>query len=112
MLVYVIRRSLQAALVMFAMSLLVFVGVYAIGNPVDILINPQADQMERERAVAALGLDQPLWTQYGKFLLGAMHGDLGKSFVHSTSALGLILERMPATLELAMVAMTIAILLG
>ena len=112
MLVYVIRRSLQAILVMFVMSLLVFVGVYAIGNPIDILINPQADQMEREHAIAALGLDQPLWTQYGKFLLGALHGDLGRSFVHSTPALGLILERMPATLELALVAMMIAIALG
>src|SRR2546421_1682687 len=112
MLVYVIRRSLQAVLVMFVMSVLVFVGVYAIGNPIDILINPQADQNEREHAIVALGLDQPLWTQYGKFLLGALHGDLGRSFVHSTSALGLILERMPATLELAIVAMLIAIVLG
>ena len=112
MLVYIIRRSLQAVLVMFVMSVLVFVGVYAIGNPIDILINPQADQNEREHAIVALGLDQPLWTQYGKFLLGALHGDLGRSFVHSTSALGLILERMPATLELAIVAMLIAIVLG
>jgi peptide/nickel transport system permease protein len=112
MLVYVIRRSLQALLVMFVMSILVFVGVYAIGNPIDILINPLADQIEREHAIAALGLDQPLWTQYGKFLAGAMHGDLGRSFVHSTPALGLILERMPATLELALIAMLIAILLG
>ena len=50
------------------MSLLVFVGVYAIGNPIDILINPQADQMDRERAIAALGLDKPLWEQYLVFL--------------------------------------------
>src|SRR5881392_2829571 len=112
MLVYVIRRSLQAVLVMFMMSVLVFVGVYAIGNPIDILVNPQADQNEREHAIVALGLVQPLWTQYGKFLLGALHGDLGRSFVHSTSALELILERMPATLELAIVAMLIAIVLG
>jgi peptide/nickel transport system permease protein len=112
MLVYVIRRSLQALLVMFVMSILVFVGVYAIGNPIDILINPLADQIEREHAIAALGLDQPLWTQYAKFLAGALHGDLGRSFVHSTPALGLILERMPATLELALIAMLIAILLG
>src|SRR5437667_1494560 len=112
MLLYIIRRSLQAVLVMFVRSLIVFVGVYAIGNPIDILINPQADQLERERAIAALGLDAPLWTQYGKFLLGALHGDLGKSFVHSTSALSLILERMPATLELAFAAMLIAITLG
>src|SRR5215471_3164562 len=112
MLVFVVRRILQALLVLFVMSLLVFVGVYAIGNPVDILINPQADQLEREQAIARLGLDKPLWMQYGSFLSGAFHGDLGRSFVHSTSALSLILERMPATLELALAAMLIAIVLG
>jgi peptide/nickel transport system permease protein len=112
MLVYVIRRSIQAVLVLLVMSLIVFVGVYAIGNPVDILINPQADQMERERAIAALGLDKPMWVQYAAFLSGALHGDLGRSFVHATPALRLIVERMPATLELAFVAMLIAIALG
>ena len=112
MLAYIIRRSLQAIVVLLVMSALVFVGVFAIGNPIDILINPQADQTDREHAIAALGLDRPLWVQYGRFLTGALHGDLGKSFVHSTSALGLILERMPATLELAIVAMLLAILLG
>ena len=110
--VFVIRRSMQAVLVLFIMSLLVFVGVYAIGNPADILINPQADQREREQAIAALGLDRPMWVQYWSFLSGAVHGDLGRSFVHGTPALGLILERMPATLELAIVAMLIAIVLG
>ena len=112
MLVYVIRRSLQSVIVLLAMSVLVFVGVYAVGNPIDILINPQADQQDRERAIAALGLDKSLPEQYLSFLSGALHGDLGKSFVHATSALGLILERMPATLELAFAAMLIAIVIG
>ncbi len=112
MLVFVIRRSLQSVVVLFAMSLLVFAGVYAIGNPIDILINPQADQIDRERAIASLGLDKPLWAQYLSFLGGVAHGDLGRSFVHSTPALGLILERMPATLELAAAAMLIAIVVG
>ena len=112
MLVFIIRRSLQSVVVLFVMSLLVFVGVYAIGNPIDILISPQADQIDRERAIAALGLDKPLWAQYWSFLAGVAHGDLGRSFVHSTSALGLILERMPATMELALTAMLIAIVLG
>jgi peptide/nickel transport system permease protein len=112
LLVFIIRRGLQSVAVLFAMSLLVFVGVYAVGNPIDILINPQADQQDRERAIQALGLDKPLWAQYLSFLNGAVHGDLGRSFVHSTSALGLILERMPATLELALAAMLIAIVLG
>src|ERR1700757_5294134 len=108
MLVFLIRRTLQSVVVLFAMSLLVFIGVYAIGNPIDILINPQADQIDRERAIAALGLDKPLWAQYVSLLAGALHGDLGRSFVHSTSALGLILERMPATMELAVTAMLFA----
>jgi len=112
MLVYIIRRSLQSVVVLFVMSLLVFAGVYAIGNPIDILINPQADQIEREHAIAALGLDKPLWQQYFTFLSGVLHGDLGRSFVHSPSALGLILERMPATMELALSAMLIAVVLG
>jgi peptide/nickel transport system permease protein len=112
MLVYIIRRSLQSLVVLVAMSLLVFVGVFAIGNPVDILINPQAEQLERERAIAELGLDRPLHEQYATFIRGALAGDLGRSFVHATPALSLILERMPATLELAIVAMLIAVLLG
>ena len=112
MLVFIIRRSLQSVVVLLVMSLLVFVGVYAVGNPIDILINPQADQQDRERAIAALGLDKPPAEQYLSFLSGALHGDLGNSFVHATSALGLILERMPATLELAFAAMLIAIVLG
>ncbi len=112
MLVFIIRRALQSVAVLAVMSLLVFVGVYAIGNPVDILINPQADQQDRENAIAALGLDKPLWAQYLSFLHGALTGDLGRSFVHSTSALGLILERMPATMELAFAAMLIAVVLG
>jgi peptide/nickel transport system permease protein len=112
MLAFVLRRSVQAIVVLFAMSLLVFVGVYAIGNPIDILISPQADQSEREHAIAALGLDRPMWVQYARFLEGALHGDLGNSFVHNVPALGLILERMPATMELALVAMLIAVTLG
>jgi len=112
MLVFIIRRSLQSIVVLLVMSVLVFVGVYAIGNPIDILISPQADQIDRERAIAALGLDKPLWAQYWSFLRGVAQGDLGRSFVHSTSALKLILERMPATMELALTAMLIAIVIG
>lgn len=112
LLVFVIRRALQSAVVLAAMSVLVFVGVYAIGNPIDILINPQADQQDRDRAIHALGLDRPLWLQYVAFLHGALTGDLGRSFVHNVPALGLILERMPATVELALAAMLLAIVIG
>jgi len=112
MTVFIIRRLLQSLLVLAVMSVLVFVGVYAIGNPIDILINPQADQAEIERATRALGLDQPLWRQYVRFLAGAFTGDLGRSFVFNEPAIRLIIDRLPATLELAFAAMLIAILLG
>ncbi|HZQ62888.1 MAG TPA: ABC transporter permease [Casimicrobiaceae bacterium] len=112
MLAYVVRRALQSVVVLVAMSMLVFVGVYEVGNPVDILINPQAEPIERERAIAALGLDRPLPAQYAHFLSGALHGDLGRSFVHGVPAISLILQRMPATLELAIAAMLIAIIVG
>ena len=112
MLAFVIRRLLQAVVVLFAMSVLVFAGVFVIGNPVDILISPDATQAEIARTVASLGLDRPLHVQYWNFLSGALRGDLGRSFVFATPALPLILERMPATLELASAAMGIAVVLG
>jgi peptide/nickel transport system permease protein len=111
-LVYLIRRATQSVAVLLVMSLLVFAGVYAIGNPVDILINPNADHEDIQRAIKGLGLDRPLWEQYLVFLKQALLGDLGKSFVFNVPALQLILERMPATLELAVSAMLIAIVLG
>ena len=110
--VTIFRRLLQSLLVLFVMSLLVFIGVYAIGNPVDILVSPQADQAEIARATASLGLDRPLAEQYWVFLRQAAAGDLGRSFAFNVPAIQLILERMPATLELAIAAMLISIVLG
>lgn len=112
MTVYLLRRVLQSLMVLIAMSVIVFAGVYAIGDPVEILISPDADQMERERAIAALGLDLPLWQQYAVFVQNALKGDLGRSFVFNEPALQLILARMPATLELAFGAMFLSILIG
>jgi peptide/nickel transport system permease protein len=107
-----IRRIIQALFVIVAMTIIVFVGVNVIGNPVDILINPDANQAERARVIAHYGLDQPLWRQYLLFLRGLVHGDFGDSFVYSRPALGLILERLPATLELALSALVIALVIG
>lgn len=112
MLGYILRRLAQSALVLFVMSALVFAGVYAIGNPVDILINPQADQAEIARATAALGLDKSLPLQYWHFVVNAFGGELGRSFTSNVPAVDLILQRMPATIELALTAMVIAIVLG
>jgi peptide/nickel transport system permease protein len=112
MTVFILRRLLQTALVLLITSLLVFFGLYVIGNPVDILVNPVADEIERARAAAALGLDKPVVEQYGVFLKGAVTGELGTSFVFGRPAMDVILERMPATMELAFLAMVIAVTLG
>jgi peptide/nickel transport system permease protein len=106
------RRLLQALFVVLAMTVIVFVGVNVISNPVEILVPPDADQAERLRVIAQLGLDKPLWQQYLSFLPGALHADFGKSFVFSEPALQVILQRMPATLELAICAVLLAIVIG
>ncbi|MBC7803237.1 MAG: ABC transporter permease [Candidatus Parcubacteria bacterium] len=112
MTVYVLRRLAQTLLVLFVTSGLVFGGLYLVGDPVEILVNPQADQEERERSAKALGLDKPVLEQYGLFLKGMVAGDLGRSFVFGRPALEVILERMPATLELAFLAMVMSVGLG
>lgn len=109
---WLLRRLGQAALVVWAMTVIVFVGLHAIGNPVDILVGDDMNQAERLAAIARLGLDKPLWQQYLAFLEGVLHGQLGKSFVYQEDAVRLILHRLPATLELAVAALLLAVVLG
>ena len=112
MLGFVIQRFLQAVVVMAAMSVIVFVGVYAIGNPVDIVIPPDATQAIREEAIRRLGLDRPLWEQYWIFVSNAVQGDFGRSFVYNIPVLELIASRLPATLELVLISVISATVLG
>lgn len=109
---FIIQRLLQGVAVIAAMSLIVFVGVFYIGDPVEILINPDADQATRAAVARAFGLDQPLWRQYLLFVGNALQGDLGTSFAFNIPAIELILHRLPATLELAATATLLAILIG
>ena len=109
---WLVRRMIQAVFVVLAMTVIVFVGVNVIGNPIDILISPDADAAERTRAIAALGLDKPLWQQYFVFLGGLLHGDLGRSFGFNEPALRVILQRLPATMELAVAAVLMSIVVG
>jgi peptide/nickel transport system permease protein len=112
MLGFVIQRLLQAFVVMMVISFLVFLGVYAIGNPIDVLISPDADQRIREMVIRQYGLDLPLWQQYLGFLARLVTGDFGRSFVFNMPVLQLILSRLPATLELTLAAVLGATLLG
>lgn len=103
---------MQGLVSLAVLSLLVFAGVFALGNPIDMLLSPDADQIDRARVVAELGLDKSLPEQYVAFLARARQGDLGTSLAFSEPALTLILERMPATLELAVAAIVIAVGIG
>ena len=109
---YIVRRLLQSVLVVLIMLVLVFVGVYVIGNPVDVLVSTEADQEEFERMVRILGLDQPLWKQILVYVSNLAQGDFGRSFAFSEPALELVVQRMPATLELVFVAMVMALATG
>jgi len=110
--VYIIQRLLQSAVVMLVMALLVFVGVYLIGDPAQLLVSADANQADIDRMRRILGLDQPLWQQFLSFLMNLAHGDLGWSFAHGEPALAMVFQRMPATLELVFVAMLMALLVG
>ncbi len=103
---------MQSALVVVVMSFIVFSGVFLVGDPVEILVSDDADQEEREMMIKSMGLDKPFLVQYGIFISKAVRGDLGDSFVFQEPALLLILDRMPATMELAVVALLIAVLFG
>jgi peptide/nickel transport system permease protein len=110
--VFVIRRVLQSLVVVLVMSLVVFVGVHLVGDPVHILISDDMTQEEIDAFIRRLGLDRPVHEQYFHFLANAVRGDLGNSFVFGEPALKLILQRMPATLELALAAFLLAIVFG
>lgn len=112
MTVFVIRRLMQSLMVLLVTAVVVFLGVYAIGDPIEMLVSPDASAAERAQVIASLGLDQPLWHQFGTFLWNAVHGDLGRSFVFNQPSISLILQRLPATLELTFVGLVFALGLG
>ena len=112
MTVFIIRRLLQSIIVVVVMSFLVFGGVNLVGDPVEMMVSDDADQEERERVIRSMGLDKPWYVQYGLFVANAFEGDLGNSFVYGEPALALIVQRIPATLELALAALLMAVVIG
>ena len=112
MTVFIIRRLLQSMAVIAIMAALVFFGVNVVGDPVDMLINPEADQAEIARVMKSLGLDRPLHEQFWFFVTNALKGDLGISFIFGEPALKLIVQRIVATFELALAALFMAVIVG
>lgn len=112
MVLFTLRRLLQSLFVLLAVSVVVFFAVYAVGDPIELLVSPEATVEARQATIARLGLDQPIWQQYFTFLWRALHGDLGNSFVHGIPAIELILQRVPATFELVVVAIGMTCIVG
>lgn len=98
---YVLKSLLQIIPVLFIVSLIVFILVRVTGDPVALMLPETATAEDRAVLTQALGLDQPLYTQYVKFLGSAIQGDFGQSFRYNQPALELVLERLPASFELA-----------
>jgi ABC-type dipeptide/oligopeptide/nickel transport system permease component len=109
---FIIRRLFQGVAVIFGVSLVTFGLLFATGDPAALLLPVDATIEDHARLRAQMGLDDPLIVQYGRFLAGAVVGDFGKSVRSSEPALGLVIERLPATFELSVTAMVIAIVIA
>ncbi len=109
---FLLQRLVQAAIVVFAMSVIVFVGVYAIGNPIDVMIDPGASAEIREGLIRRYGFDQPLWRQYLMFVSNVFRGDLGTSMIYNIPVTSLVFSRLPATIDLVLVSVFIATVIG
>jgi len=109
---YIARRLIQGLIVLLAVSMICFIIFRYMGDPVVTMAGRYATFEEREEVRRTFGLDKPMAVQYGRFLWNAVHGNFGKSYVSRVPALGLIMERFPATLELATTAIVIAFTLG
>ncbi|MFM8865115.1 MAG: ABC transporter permease, partial [Limnohabitans sp.] len=112
MLAYILQRLIQALVVMVTVAFVAFLLFQYVGDPVVFLLGQDATQEEVERMRADLGLDQPFFVQFGHFLYNAVQGEFGMSLRQGAKVSGLIAERFPATLELALVAAGLALLVG
>ena len=112
MLAFILRRLMQAVFVVVAMVVLVFFGTYVIGDPVWMMVPGDATIEQVEEVRRTFGFDQPVYVQFLHFLGDVVRGEFGRSYVHGTSAIALIVARMPATMELALAALILAVVIG
>lgn len=109
---FIIRRLCQSLVILALTSLIVFAGVYAIGDPIEILVPADATQAEIAQAVQSLGLDLPLYQQFWNYLVKIAHGDLGNSVLTAKPIIQDIATYFPATIELAVAGTLIGVLAG
>lgn len=109
---FALRRILQAAATVMVVLTIVFGLIHVSGDPIEVLAPPEMNQIDRAHLRQTLGLDQPIWVQYGRFLEGLVHGNLGVSYYSNVPALPLVAERFPVTLKLVLLAVAIATVAG
>jgi peptide/nickel transport system permease protein len=109
---YLLGRVVQALFCIIVVATLVFVMVRMTGNPLDVLTDPQATEEDRRLVAKSLGLDKPLLVQYGIYIGGLARGDFGMSFNFRKPVLQVILERLPASLELTVSSMMLSIIIA
>lgn len=109
---YLLKRLIQMTLVLWVVSVIVFMMMSFTGDPVFMVVPIDATDAEIAQARRLLGLDQSIFVQYWKFLTSLLQGDFGRSYVFRQPAMTLILERMPATVEMVLVAMVMAIVVA
>jgi peptide/nickel transport system permease protein len=109
---YIVRQLVQVVVVVIGISLLSFSILHVLGDPVLLLLPQNAGKEEFERYRRLLGLDQPIYVQYWKFVSGAVRGDFGTSWYASTPAFKLVLERMPPTIYLTLAGLVVALLIS
>src|SRR5512145_315042 len=112
MLAFIVRRLLQAILVMLTVAFVAFLLFQYVGDPVSQMLGQDATPEDRARLRGDLGLDRPFHVQFGRFIGNAVEGDFGISLRQGRAVSTLIKERLPATLELSFAAAIIAIALG
>ena len=109
---YFLKRLAQMLVTLFIVSILVFVLANFIGDPVNMLVSPKAPPEVREQVREELGLNRPILEQYVSFVTNAVKGDFGKSYIYKVDVLSLIAQRVPATLELVLVSVVLALVIS
>ena len=109
---FILRRFIQSIGVLLAVSLIIFIMLQLTGDPIELMLGEEGTQQDEIRLRKALGLDKSIRLQYGLFLKNALQGNLGISYHHGVPAMELVLERVPATLELVGFSMLFAILIS
>lgn len=109
---FILIRVVQAILTLWMLSLAIFLSVHLTGDPAQYLLGPELGNQEYEQLKKNLGLDRPLIVQYGEFTLNILQGDFGKSAIKGIEARDLLMQRLPATLQLASAAFILSVVIG